>query len=76
MTKRIHSSLGYLTPIEYETAWIQSCVLAVNASPLTINDFLSSFLGPLQILLLKPFYHVQFNDRAIPNFVQQIMKVL
>lgn len=33
MTKRIHSSLGYLTPIEYETAWMQSHVLAANASP-------------------------------------------
>jgi len=33
MTKRIHSSLGYLTPIEYETAWMQSHVLAINTSP-------------------------------------------
>jgi len=23
MTKRIHSSLGYLTPVEYEIAWWQ-----------------------------------------------------
>jgi transposase InsO family protein len=33
MTKRIHSSLGYLTPTEYETAWMQSHAVPVNASP-------------------------------------------
>ena len=31
MTKRIHSSLGYLTPVEYEYAWWQSQLL--EASP-------------------------------------------
>ena len=31
MTKRIHSSLGYLTPVEYEYAWWQSLVM--EASP-------------------------------------------
>jgi putative transposase len=31
MTKRIHSSLGYLTPVEYEYAWRQSQLL--EASP-------------------------------------------
>jgi transposase InsO family protein len=31
MTKRIHSSLGYLTPVEYEYAWWQSHLL--EASP-------------------------------------------
>ena len=31
MTKRIHSSLGYLTPLEYEYAWWQSQLL--EASP-------------------------------------------
>jgi transposase InsO family protein len=31
MTKRIHSSLGYLTPVEYEFAWLQSQL--VEASP-------------------------------------------
>lgn len=33
MTKRIHSSLGYLTPAEYETAWRHSHALSVNVSP-------------------------------------------
>ena len=31
MTKRIHSSLGYLTPLEFETAW--SMFRSVEASP-------------------------------------------
>jgi putative transposase len=31
MTKRIHSSLGYLTPVEYEYAWLRSQL--VEASP-------------------------------------------
>lgn len=30
MTKRIHSSLGYLTPVEYEYAWWQSQSLGVS----------------------------------------------
>ena len=33
MTKRIHSSLGYLTPVEYEIAWWQSNVQSVMESP-------------------------------------------
>jgi transposase InsO family protein len=33
MTKRIHSSLGYLTPVEYEFAWWQSNVQSVMESP-------------------------------------------
>ena len=33
MTKRIHSSLGYLTPVEYENAWWQSNVQSVMESP-------------------------------------------
>lgn len=33
MTKRIHSSLGYLTPVEYEIAWWQSHVQSVMESP-------------------------------------------
>jgi putative transposase len=30
MTKRIHSSLGYLTPVEYEYAWWQSQLVEVS----------------------------------------------
>lgn len=33
MTKRIHSSLGYLTPVEYEIAWWQSNVQSDMESP-------------------------------------------
>lgn len=33
MTKRIHSSLGYLTPVEFETAWRRSQTLPVEVSP-------------------------------------------
>jgi transposase InsO family protein len=34
MTKRIHSSLGYLTPVEYETAWRLTRSQPIMASPL------------------------------------------
>ena len=33
MTKRIHSSLGYLTPVEYEYAWWQAHFQPVMESP-------------------------------------------
>jgi len=33
MTKRIHSSLGYLTPVEFETAWRLSHSQSIMASP-------------------------------------------
>ena len=33
MTKRIHSSLGYLTPVEFETAWRLSHSQPIMASP-------------------------------------------
>jgi transposase InsO family protein len=33
MTKRIHSSLGYLTPAVFESAWWRSQTLPVEASP-------------------------------------------
>lgn len=33
MTKRIHSSLGYLTPAEFENAWWRSQILPIQTTP-------------------------------------------
>jgi hypothetical protein len=30
MHKRIHSSLGYLTPAEFEAQWCQECILVLD----------------------------------------------
>jgi len=44
MRKRVHSSLNYLTPVEFEARWSRPSGINLIA----IVTFLSSFLGSLQ----------------------------
>jgi hypothetical protein len=47
MHKRIHSSLGYLTPAEFEEQWREECVLTLEFELRTAQK-VSNFWGSVQ----------------------------
>ena len=65
MTKRIHSALGYLTPLEFETAW--RITQREPTTPLRIAKNLSRFLGPLHSLFKNSLDKIVGIDKNSNN---------